>query len=319
MSIKTRDYKIKKNMLLLIAFILNITQTFGGCGSSSMLTLRDAINLGNLKKIEKLLKAGVNSDEAFFNLTESVRVYNLDKNLIESIGNLLKKYNVNINYKTEGGFTALGYAQNLIYKNSYIKNCFKTNFEIVKLLIKLGADVNLHSYGRSGIAIPLNHEIHNYLEDKENHLLIIKDLINAGADLNLVDNNGTTLLMRAVQTGCNKIVSLLLENGANINLVNKDGATALIWAAFIKAPEIIYLLVISGADTTIVNNQDQTFFDIIKDKPECLEAYERAIEYRRKICKEIYDTISQANGFNADMPAELVDMIADYCIDSKKD
>ncbi len=56
---------------------------------------------------------------------------------------------------------------------------------------------------------------------------IAKALINAGADLNLTNNDGSTPLHVAAFFCHKEIVKALLEKNANINALNGQGATAL--------------------------------------------------------------------------------------------
>jgi hypothetical protein len=58
-----------------------------------------------------------------------------------------------------------------------------------------------------------------------------KILIDAGAALNMRDNDGDTPMLLAVRTHEHEIVELLLERGADAEILNNDGETALICAA----------------------------------------------------------------------------------------
>ena len=52
----------------------------------------------------------------------------------------------------------------------------------------------------------------------------------AGADTNIADKGGVTVLMRAADAGQSGLVELLLQNGANPNAVDKKGQSALHYA-----------------------------------------------------------------------------------------
>src|SRR5690606_10847031 len=56
---------------------------------------------------------------------------------------------------------------------------------------------------------------------------------------------------------------LLIEAGADLNFQNNDGSTALISAAFFGHPEIVQLLLNAGADRTIKNKYGATAFDVV--------------------------------------------------------
>lgn len=60
---------------------------------------------------------------------------------------------------------------------------------------------------------------------------IAEMLIQRGADINYVSNDGETPLMLATRMGDEKTVPILIEHGANINATNFWGDPALILAA----------------------------------------------------------------------------------------
>ncbi len=68
-----------------------------------------------------------------------------------------------------------------------------------------------------------------------------------GADINLQEKLGWAPLMRACYSGQEAVVRLLLERGANATLRNKDGRTALSYARTFKHASIVALLVAHGA------------------------------------------------------------------------
>jgi ankyrin repeat protein len=88
-----------------------------------------------------------------------------------------------------------------------------------------------------------------------------RDLILAGANPNIVTNDGTSPLMLA-SWGCSKdLVSLLLKKNAEVNPVNHDGYSALMYAA--GAPNctdgtIVALLIRAGARVNEKSNTGRT-------------------------------------------------------------
>lgn len=58
------------------------------------------------------------------------------------------------------------------------------------------------------------------------HTNIVKALLDAGGDCDVLDDEGTSPLMVAAENGLAETVWLLLQSGATIDLKNKDGATA---------------------------------------------------------------------------------------------
>lgn len=90
---------------------------------------------------------------------------------------------------------------------------------------------------------------------REGNCAKMKELLDAGADVNYADSfGGVTALMRAVhcdnQLEC---VSLLIKSGADVNLPNASGETALLEAAFCCHKDCMRLLIEAGADVNYVN------------------------------------------------------------------
>ena len=67
----------------------------------------------------------------------------------------------------------------------------------------------------------------------------------AGADLNLANNNGLTALMLAAGHGHVEVVRVLLEAGADVNLASNNGSTASMLAAGQGHVEVVRLLVVA--------------------------------------------------------------------------
>lgn len=87
-------------------------------------------------------------------------------------------------------------------------------------------------------------------------------LINAGADVNVVDVEGATALMFASSNGHRTFAELLLERGADIGVANRAGDTALHGATRRGSIDVIALLVEHGANVEARNDKGQTALDI---------------------------------------------------------
>ncbi len=76
-------------------------------------------------------------------------------------------------------------------------------------------------------------------------------LVEGGADLNAVNKNGFNALMRAALNGHTEVVRILLDVGTDPNIGRAFGFTALMWAAAGGHAESVRALVEGGADPNI--------------------------------------------------------------------
>ena len=127
-----------------------------------------------------------------------------------------------------------------------------------------------HYFTLSKLGLP--HQLQSYLlfdtPSKDNHGLnknekefLLKaskgdgkdvlNLINAGLDVNIQDENGMTALMMACEVGCVPLVEWLIKAGAAVNIQNIFGNTALICATFKRQNECVRKLLECGANTSI--------------------------------------------------------------------
>lgn len=83
-----------------------------------------------------------------------------------------------------------------------------------------------------------------------------KLLIQNGADIDVRDSDGLTLLMECAPSGDTEGARFLLENGASVNARDSSGRTALMLA--VGRTEIIHLLLSHGADINACDNAGRT-------------------------------------------------------------
>jgi hypothetical protein len=88
-----------------------------------------------------------------------------------------------------------------------------------------------------------------------NNVEIIRELINHGADINILDRNGNTALMLACINNHLDIVRELINLGINVNIQNKEGRTALMLSNNI---EIVLELINRGADINVLDRNGNT-------------------------------------------------------------
>ena len=99
----------------------------------------------------------------------------------------------------------------------------------------------------------------------KNDIKAIKEHIASKTDLNVKESfGGSTPLISAALFGRTEIAKLLINAGANLNVQNNDGSTALITAAFFCRPEIVKMLLVKKANKTIKNNFGQTAYETVR-------------------------------------------------------
>ena len=106
---------------------------------------------------------------------------------------------------------------------------------------------------------------------REGNFEITKILVDNGANVNIVDNEGWSPLMRASLAGNKDIVELLLKNGAKAHLLNSLNESALIHATTSKCVECINQIIENGnliknVDTFLLKSQIADAFLIARSQ-----------------------------------------------------
>ena len=92
----------------------------------------------------------------------------------------------------------------------------------------------------------------------------LKQHIAAGTNINEKDPfGGSSPLISASVFGKPEAAKILIDAGADINFKNNDGSTALHTAAFFCRPEIVKMLLDKGADKTIKNKYGSTAYESV--------------------------------------------------------
>jgi len=96
------------------------------------------------------------------------------------------------------------------------------------------------------------------------NLEALKQHIAAGSNLNEKDPyGGSSPLISAALFGKTEAAKLLINAGADLNFINNDGSTALHTAAFFCRPEIVKMLLDKNANKTIKNKYGSTPYESV--------------------------------------------------------
>jgi len=123
------------------------------------------------------------------------------------------------------------------------------NIDVVRLLIKKGADINAGDNEGSNA-------LHNAAASGQKE--VIELLLSKGVDVNLGDNNGMTALHFVATRGYFECGKLLVAKGAEVNVKERNGRTPLFFAVRSGNIEFCQLLIDEGAEVDIKNNYGRT-------------------------------------------------------------
>ena len=85
----------------------------------------------------------------------------------------------------------------------------------------------------------------------------VRSLIDAGADINSLDEHGQTALMNAAYRGDDNLIRVLVDHGASLDHTAKYHLTALMLAVINDHKEAVRILVEAGANTLLKGNMGQ--------------------------------------------------------------
>jgi ankyrin repeat protein len=249
---------------------------------------------GDLARVKELVEAGADlnakfrgGDTALVNASQSGHL-DIVKYLVEK--------GANVNVKNGSGLTptAMGIlslhleiVKYLIEKGANVnqKNALGGTLlmtaayvdrpEIVKYLIEKGADIDAkNKKGDTACYLAKSPELKALLCSGGGYDIFqaikyyiparVKDLVEAGANVNAKENDGSTPLIIASQSGHLDIVKYLVEKGANVNAADVTGVTALMFSSKIGYLDIVKYLVEKGADINAKDKKGKTACDLSK-------------------------------------------------------
>ncbi|MBI1768350.1 MAG: ankyrin repeat domain-containing protein [Bacteroidetes bacterium] len=96
------------------------------------------------------------------------------------------------------------------------------------------------------------------------NLAALKQHISAGSNINEKDPyGGSSPLISAAVFGKKEAAKILIDAGADINVTNNDGSTALHSSAFFCRLEIVKMLLDKGANKTVKNKYGSTAYESV--------------------------------------------------------
>jgi ankyrin repeat protein len=134
--------------------------------------------------------------------------------------------------------------------------CRKGNLELIKQLSKVNPDT-INTPNKSGYT-PL------IIAGYRNQLEAVKVLLDLGANVNAVSEDGTVLTAACYKSNT-ALVKILLEQHADVNVKNNAGTTPLMFAIMAENEEIVKLLIENKADTQTMDNSRKSTVDFAKD------------------------------------------------------
>ncbi|MCP9198837.1 ankyrin repeat domain-containing protein [Gramella sp. GC03-9] len=135
--------------------------------------------------------------------------------------------------------------------------CQEGYFEIVKLLVENGADVNHVGFrGFTPIRIAAMND----------NLEIVKFLAASGANIDARAMDGATPLEHAASKGHFEVVKFLVQQGANVNNVDEEGDFPIGEAAKYGYLDIIDLLIENNADLNLKNADNKNAYTLAKER-----------------------------------------------------
>ena len=196
--------------------------------------LREYVYEGNVKEAENILKQhNVNINNLDYEDFTLLSIAVMDNNI--EMAELLLKYKADVNTVVSDGDTALILAVD------------NNNMEMVKLLLSYGADIDYQGFrGRTALFCALEY---NRKENIEMVKLLIKNKADVNIAYDGDYENEETPLMYAIMKGYKETVKILIANKADINKRNIYNANALLYAYMYGHEDIADILLQNGSDS----------------------------------------------------------------------
>jgi ankyrin repeat protein len=273
-------YNRIKTIKKFISIVLS-SESFGKAeiAASFGLAIKFAFYSGNLEIVKILIATNLISDEDLVLSFNDILLGSSKNSLacFKYLYDLIPKENIKIDIENlfENVFVKRLYESCKIILNNFDIDLNYTNylmyascfgeFELVKLLVEKGADVN---HIRSDIK-----QTALFSAASKNHLEIVKYLLEHDADPTIVNISGASPLFISAFNGNFEIFSAILEKDKNINLKVNDGSCVFLAACTSGDFEIIKTLVEMGADINSIESDKNNCFHLIAKNISNLDSF----------------------------------------------
>jgi ankyrin repeat protein len=278
-------HAIQRNHLDVLRYLVSAGADVSACCCRGTTPLSWAASIGQLDMCRYLLDVGADVNAAGDN---TPALHLAAQELYFDVCRFLVQNGADVNARDEEGSTALHKSA------SFCHNTTQSNIELCRFLIEAGANINAQDdEGTTVLHVAIRHwriEVCRYLLDigvdvnaKSCHGTplhvcaseggdmkdsMLQLLLDAGADVHAVNDNGRTALHAAsdIHYYNPRIVAttvvILVKAGAAVNAVDQDGSTALLLAAKKGMIANVRYLVEAGADVKATNNSGATAFEL---------------------------------------------------------
>lgn len=149
-------------------------------------------------------------------------------------------------------------------------------YDTAEILLKLGANPNFLPSGKQKSAMGWAAQ---YKDTK-----FLQLLLDFGGDPDLFNKGERTAaypVLSAISADRIDNLKILIDAGANLNVVDQRGLTPLMYGASISAWEMVYLMLESGADISVKNKWNESFSSYVA-LPD-LGTMGEELEWRKKV------------------------------------
>ncbi len=135
--------------------------------------------------------------------------------------------------------------------------------DLVQRMLESGARVDsVDEEGQTPLQIAMRQGSHRiaFMTRLEEHKELFMLLLTAGANIDITDDNGNTLLHHIIERELDKHFQLLLKQGAIVNAINDNGLTPLSIAAGLARFDMVESLLRHGGDVNLATGGQHALF-----------------------------------------------------------